>query len=63
MKMRNIPPHQELRAFVANKITLPLAVLELFKNGKAVDKGTITRAIKELKSIITSLDKEWTSKK
>lgn len=59
MGFKNIPPHQELRAFVANKITFPLVVLELLKDGKDVDKETITKAIKELKTIVTSLDKEW----
>lgn len=63
MELKNISSYQELRAFLTNKITLPLAVLELLKNGKDIDKKTITKAIKELKSIVASLDKEWTSKK
>ena len=63
MKMRNISQHKEIRALVANKITFPLVVLESLKNGKSVDKKTITKAIKELKSLVASLDKEWTSKK
>ena len=62
MKIKNISQHKEIRALVANKITLPLAVFELLKNGKDVDKKTIAKAIKELKSIVASLDKEWTSK-
>lgn len=63
MKLKNVSLYQEIRASVANKITFPLAVLELLKNGKDVDKKTITKAIKELRSIVASLDKEWTSKK
>jgi hypothetical protein len=62
MKIRDVSQHKEIRALVANKITFPLVVLESLKNGKDIDKKTITKAIKELRSIVANLDKEWTSK-
>ncbi len=62
MGLKNISPQQEFKALLVNKITFPLVVLESLKNGKDIDKKTIAKAMKELRSIVSSLDKEWISK-
>lgn len=62
MKIRGISQRQEIDASIANKLTLPLVVLEAFKQGKKIDKKTIAKAIKELKSIAALFGKQWISK-
>jgi predicted ribonuclease YlaK len=63
MGLKNISSCQEIRAYVANKIVLPLAVLEALEKGKKVNDSTIAKAINELKSIAGYLDEKCTSKK
>ncbi len=63
MGLKNISSCQEIRAYVANKIALPLAVLEALEKGKKVNNNTIVKAAKELKNIAGYLDEKCTSKK
>jgi hypothetical protein len=63
MRLKNISLHQEIRAYIANKLNLPLIVLESLEKGKKVNNSTIIAAKNELKKIVAYLDKKWTSKK
>jgi hypothetical protein len=62
MKSKNISPNQEIRALIANKLTLPLVVLESLKDGRKVNSRTINRAINALKDLIAYVDKKWITK-
>jgi predicted ribonuclease YlaK len=63
MRLKNISSYQEIRAYIANKLALPLVVLESLEKGKKVNNTTIATARNELKKIIVYLDKKWTLKK
>jgi predicted ribonuclease YlaK len=63
MRLKNISLSQETRAYIANKLALPLVVLESLEKGKQVKSSTIVAARNELKMIVTYLDEKWTSKK
>lgn len=52
---------QDFRAFIANKLTLPLVVLESLKQGKKINNRIIAESIGELKKIVAYLDKKWMS--
>ncbi|MBP7088966.1 MAG: hypothetical protein KBB01_06710 [Candidatus Omnitrophica bacterium] len=54
---------QETRAYIANKLVLPLILLESLEKGKKVNSATIAKAKDELKKILLYLDKKCTSKK
>jgi len=63
MGLKNISACQEIRAYIANKMVLPLTVLESLGNGKKVSKSLMTKAINELKNIAAYLDQKCTLKK
>lgn len=55
--MKSLTSSQEARAFIANKITLALTVLEsLRENKKNITKRVISKAIKDLRGAIKFLD-------
>lgn len=63
MGLKNISSCQEIRAYIANKMVLPLTVLESLENGRKVNNSTIAKAINELKNIAVYLDEKCISKK
>ena len=57
--MTHLSPSQEVRSFIANKITLALTVLEFMKDGKKdISAETILLAIKGLKEALEYMDAE-----
>jgi hypothetical protein len=63
MRLKNISSYQEIRAYIANKLALPLVVLESLEKGREVNNCTIAAAKNELKNIVVYLDKQWITKK
>lgn len=54
--VRRVHRAQRLRHVTANKLTLPLTVLQHLQDGKAVEPRLLAKAIRDLEAIIEWVD-------
>ena len=62
MKLKEHSFYKEIRAHIANKLTLPLVVLKSLTEGKKINKRILASALRELQKLeklIAYADKKW----